>query len=53
MRLRDMEYIGFKHRRENKQNSDKGYISVLNIEGKINKIVIRDYRYFVYFPFDV
>jgi hypothetical protein len=25
MRLRDMEYIGFKHQRENKQNSDKDY----------------------------
>jgi hypothetical protein len=25
MRLRDMKYIGFKHQRENKQNSDKGY----------------------------
>ena len=24
MHLRDMKYIGFKHRRENKQNSDKG-----------------------------
>jgi hypothetical protein len=23
MRLRDMKYIGFKHQRENKQNSDK------------------------------
>jgi hypothetical protein len=22
MRLRDMKYIGFKHQRENKQNSD-------------------------------
>jgi hypothetical protein len=24
MRLRDMQYIGFKHQRGNKQNSDKG-----------------------------
>ena len=29
MRLRDMKYIGFKHQRENKQNSDtENYRSV-------------------------
>jgi hypothetical protein len=27
MRLRDMKYIGFKHQRENKQNSDKYMLS--------------------------
>jgi hypothetical protein len=26
MRLRDMKYIGFKHQRENKQNSDNNII---------------------------
>jgi hypothetical protein len=26
MHLRDMKYIGFKHQRENKQNSDKAEI---------------------------
>jgi hypothetical protein len=26
MRLRDMKYIGFKHQRENKQNSDNTMI---------------------------
>ena len=30
MRLRDMKYIGFKHQRENKQNSDK-YIYILSV----------------------
>jgi hypothetical protein len=30
MRLRDMKYIGFKHQRENKQNSDKGKYFTLN-----------------------
>jgi hypothetical protein len=29
MRLRDMKYIGFKHQRENKQNSDKLYYRYL------------------------
>jgi hypothetical protein len=27
--LRDMKYIGFKHQRENKQNSDKGAFRLL------------------------
>jgi hypothetical protein len=32
MRLRDMKYIGFKHQRENKQNSDKYiYIYIKNL----------------------
>jgi hypothetical protein len=30
MRLRDMKYIGFKHQRENKQNSDKLTIENIN-----------------------
>ena len=29
MRLRDMKYIGFKHQRENKQNSDNIYYQVI------------------------
>jgi hypothetical protein len=29
MCLRDMKYIGFKHQRENKQNSDKTYYCIM------------------------
>ena len=29
MRLRDMKYIGFKHQRENKQNSDKSNYHII------------------------
>jgi hypothetical protein len=39
MRLRDMKYIGFKHQRENKQNSDKNNDNVY-INYIVNKIWI-------------
>jgi hypothetical protein len=32
MRLRDMQYIGFKHQRENKQNSDNKSITTLELD---------------------
>ena len=32
MRLRDMQYIGFKHQRENKQNSDNKTITTLELD---------------------
>jgi hypothetical protein len=30
-RLRDMKYIGFKHQRENKQNSDNMLVSIFQL----------------------
>ena len=40
MHLRDMKYIGFKHQRENKQNSDKWiyYIDRYELWGFIQEI---------------
>jgi hypothetical protein len=39
MRPHDMKYIGFKHQRENKQNSDKKlYHTIIKL---INLVVIR------------
>jgi hypothetical protein len=39
MRLRDMKYIGFKHQRENKQNSDnKDYMGVQSIFGLFSQL---------------
>ena len=32
MRLRDMQYIGFKHQMENKQNSDNKTITTLELD---------------------
>ena len=42
MHLRDMKYIGFKHQRENKQNSDKytTYIHVLDYDNGYRKVTL-------------
>ena len=48
-----MKYIGFKHQRENKQNSDKYiYMHVMAIEfAFVSKIWILDFRTVVFFFF--
>jgi hypothetical protein len=40
MRLRDMQYIGFKHQRENKQNSDNYDINKINAQNYLLAIGI-------------
>jgi hypothetical protein len=38
MRLRDMKYIGFKHQRENKQNSDNIIYVKIETRGLVSSV---------------
>ena len=40
MRPHDMKYIGFKHQRENKQNSDKYTTYILDYDNGYRKVTL-------------